>query len=611
MPHKILRLDTLADNIRELANAHRLLSSPFLKELLNYSRNLEIRLESPKASWNDFESFWPPRYVEALINGNAIIFFGSGISLPCGIPTWGRLLTENLGLDRSIAEDEELISDPLTTAELASQHLGSEKLQDVLRRIMNRPNEYSINHLALCGARCPVYVTTNYDCLFEKAWSDINPQIPLVVVTSDAELNTSDYLAAVDGSGTILFKIHGSADRLDEHMILTRRDYRFHYRANRPMFDAVRKLLEIKHTLFVGFGHRDPEISRLIDDAIHEYEEKLNPRDPPEDRPQFYSLQFDMKSHTTEAFAARGIVALNPPAVATEFDDIKTKALAVALLDLVAARQRNLHARESLDTHLSDALRTISSPLMDALDKLSAFVPQAQEILLGPQGSDALQDICNSLGPFASQGVYLLDEQGNVHDYSVPKSLEMANRGFVKPLNHRPYFQQAKLFREPYVSNSAKSLINGQSTFFLCVPVIEQEQMTGLLFGACQIGQWSEPIEFARTIWANDRSFILMDGNGTCLLPPMDEFDVHDALIEPSGEPKAANSGYSFDRLYALSRRDKLIRHIGRNVVPVAQDDDVLQLSDDLRQYTVVSQIPGTSWKVGVSVVVQSDGVSS
>lgn len=465
MPHKVLRLDTLADKLQELERANKLLDSPFLKELYAYASSLDKRLGSVDATWNDFEAFWPPRYVEALIGGDAIVFFGSGISLPCGIPTWGRLLTENLGLDKSIAEDEELTSDPLTTAELASQHLGSEKLQDVLRRIMNRPKEYSVNHAALCAVRCPVYVTTNYDRLFEKAWADINPTIPLVVVTSDAELSTTDFKEAIAGGGTVLFKIHGSADRLDEHMILTRRDYRFHYRVNRPMFDTVRGFLETKHTLFVGFGHRDPEISRLIDDAIHEYEKHLDPRDPPEDRPQFYSLQFDMKSHTTEAYAARGIVALDPPAVATEFKDLKTKALAVALLDLVAARQRNLHAQESLDGHLKDALASISVPLVDALDSLSNHVPEAVKSLAGPPCKGTLQTVCDTLGPFSSQGVYLLDDQGTVHDFAV-SGLNKSRRGFAKPLNHRPYFQQAKLFREPYISNSAKSLINGQSTFF-------------------------------------------------------------------------------------------------------------------------------------------------
>jgi len=139
-------------------------------------------------------------------------------------------------------------------------------------------------------------------------------------------------------------------------MILTRRDYRFHYRVNNEPFDSVRDMLQTKHTLFLGFGHKDPEVTRLVDDAIHKYEKDLDPKEPPEHRPQFYSLQSDMKEHTPEVFAARGIVALNPPSVITEGDDIRTLALGISLADLLAAKQHNLHAKESLDSHLNEAV---------------------------------------------------------------------------------------------------------------------------------------------------------------------------------------------------------------------------------------------------------------
>ncbi|AEG02017.1 SIR2 family protein [Methylomonas methanica] len=607
MAHKILRLDSFIECVDRLVAAQKVLDVPILKELQDYACALDKKVESAKATWNEFESFWPPRYIEGLINGDAIVFFGSGISLPCGIPTWGTLLTENLGLDKSLAEDDDVNSDPLTMAELAAEHLGSEKLQDVLRGIMNRPERYSVNHIALSALRCPVYITTNYDSLFERAWKDVNPTLPLVIVTNDADLSTSDYQRAITGNGTILFKIHGSSDRLDEHMILTRRDYRFHYRVNLPMFTEVRRILGKCHTLFLGFGHRDPEISRLVDDVIHEYEKNLNPKQPPIARPQFYSLQFDMKQYTSEVYAARGIVALKPPAIATEYTDVKTKALAVSLIDLVAAKQRNLHTQESLEGYLRDAMNSIAIPLLEAVEKLSGSIADAIVNLSGPQNTDSLQSLCDSLGEFASQGVYLLDDQGTVHDFAVPKGLTKNNRQFAKPLNHRPYFQQAKLFRSPFVSNSARSLINGQSTLFLCVPVIQSEQMIGLLFSALQIGQWKAPYAFAEKLWNKNLSILLVDGNGTCLIPPANEFQVQEPPIKVLGETPTANIGFPFDRLYVLSRRDILVKHIGKNVVPVGQDDDVLELSENLRQYTVVSQIPQTPIKLGISVSVHKD----
>jgi|GEM_PF-4059121 len=557
-PHKLLRLDSFAADLQRLRADNKVLDAPVLSEINDYALGLDKRIELPNATWNQFEAFWPPRYVKALIDGEAIVFFGSGISLTCGIPTWARLLTEHLGLDKSIAEDEDVNTDPLTMAELASQHLGSEKLQDVLRRIINRPQQYSVNHLLLCAIRCPVYITTNYDGLFERAWKDINPAIDLVIVTNDADLATTAYKEAKAGGGTILFKIHGSSSNLDEHMILTRKDYRFHYRVNRPMFDEVLEVMETQHTLFLGFGHKDPEISRLVDDAIHDYE-KPKSKGKKRARPQFYSLQFDMKTHTTEVYAARGIVALRPPAVATEFEDVKTKALAVSLVDLLAAKQRNLHDKESLDPLLQRAIGAVSTPLSNALNTLSAETPACINNLAGSQHRELLQDLCDSLGQLASQGVYLLDEQGSVHDFAVPGQLDKTKRRFDKPLNHRPYFQQAKLFREPFVSNSAPSLLNGQSTFFLCVPVIEREQMVGLLFAACQIGQWAEPLKVAQEIWKDERSFLIVDANGICLVPPLNEFPTQEAPITIPGEPVDANLGFAFERLHGLSRRDRLV----------------------------------------------------
>ena len=45
-----------------------------------------------------------------------------------------------------------------------------------------------------------------------------------------------------------------------------------------------------RHTLFLGFSHRDPEVSRIIEDVIFTAENKR----PPSTIPGFYSLQFDI-----------------------------------------------------------------------------------------------------------------------------------------------------------------------------------------------------------------------------------------------------------------------------------------------------------------------------
>lgn len=62
-----------------------------------------------------------------------------------------------------------------------------------------------------------------------------------------------------------------------------------------------------------------------------------------------------------------------------------------------------------------------------------------------------------------------------------------------------------------------------------------------------------------------------------------------------------ANLGYAHTRLLTLSRRDRLAGHLANNIVPLAQDDDLVVLGPELRQYSVVTEIPNTSWKLALS----------
>ena len=131
--------------------------------------------------------------------------------MSCGIPTWSKLLSDHFGLEKNFTDDHDLVYDPLTLAELASQFHGHEVLQTILRDVMNKSMSYSINHAALAALRCPFYITTNYDCLFEKAWEDVNPS-RLIVVTKDTDFSLPGFQNAATTGNSILFKIHGSKD---------------------------------------------------------------------------------------------------------------------------------------------------------------------------------------------------------------------------------------------------------------------------------------------------------------------------------------------------------------------------------------------------------------
>ena len=105
-----------------------------------------------------------------------------------GMPSWKQLLSQYFSLEKSLADDEDLAHDPLTLAELAGHYIGSEVLQRIVREVMNQPRPFSVGYAVLAALRCPVYLTTNYDCLFEQAWGKVNPAEKLLVVTNDAWL---------------------------------------------------------------------------------------------------------------------------------------------------------------------------------------------------------------------------------------------------------------------------------------------------------------------------------------------------------------------------------------------------------------------------------------
>ena len=564
------------------------------------------KFKDKEAGWHDLATFWPPRCVEAFSENKATVFFGAGISLPAGFPSWHALLVEYFQLDQALVEDEDLKNDPLTLAELAGQVLGNESLQQRLREVFIADKKTTTSHRLLAELDCKVYVTTNYDALLEKAFLAAG-QAPPFVATNDTHLPEAIEIIEGRKAGSVLFKIHGCVNKPDEHLILTRRDYRHHYRANAAFFEKIISLLLGRHTLFVGFSHRDPEVSRLVDDAIHRFENSPNKRTA--QWPQLYSLQFDMRAHTPEIFAARGIVALTPPPPKfdTEPKTIRSQALAAGLCDLILAKSLDFHkdADTRLDVDLGQVVQQLETPLNEGLKKLSLKTAEAEKQIATGGSTAWLDSLCGDLGELASQGVFLANEHGQIVACSLPSGLSADRKDKIinAGVSERPYFQIANSYRKAFVSDLAESMFNKHGTFFLCQPLLRGGRFAGLIFSAAQIGQWQIPVKLAEEAWNKKRGFVLADSNGVCLIPAFGEFGPSSVPWNATTEATAAaNEGYPFKRLLGLSRRDQLVRHIAKSVVPVQQDDDVLVLAKDSGYYTVVSELTNTRWKVALSM---------
>jgi hypothetical protein len=272
---------------------------------------------------------------------------------------------------------------------------------------------------------------------------------------------------------------------------------------------------------------------------------------------------------------------------------------------LALAHDKNLHQAAAIDAELHDAVGQISGALQKILSLLKDHAAAALAALKENKGNDVCDATLRSTQATTTQGVYLLNADGDIKGCAVPLGLDAVKRMALTPtLHERSYFRISKSFREPFVSDSLSSIFNGNSAVFLCVPLTEgiHKQFSGLLFGAVQVGPWDLPINLAQSQWNKGRSFLLVDSQGICLLPPNDEFPIRDGTINPAlTEEMAANQGFDYERLLALSRRDSLVKHVVEGIVPLSQDDDVFELSSDLQYYIVVSEVPNTRWKLAIA----------
>jgi hypothetical protein len=181
---------------------------------------------------------------------------------------------------------------------------------------------------------------------------------------------------------------------------------------------------------------------------------------------------------------------------------------------------------------------------------------------------------------------------------ALPAGLNKNARAARRNFSDRPYFRQAKTFRKSFVSDVYESVYNGNSTIFLCQPLVVDSRFVGLLFSAAQPGAWKTPEENRQRFAKKGIEFTIVDSNGILLMPTIPELMENGKKNLPAGESEEANLGYSFHEILKHSRRDRHIGHIVENIVPVGFDDDIHEISSDYTVYSMAANVKNTKWKL-------------
>jgi hypothetical protein len=214
----------------------------------------------------------PTDLVAALLDGDAVLFAGAGLSASVGLPTWRKLVEDmivwaeasgaNLTAER--AELANLIRQGKLTlaAETLRQRMGSQRFKEYLRAVF-RDTEIgpSETHNLLTELPFSAVLTTNYDVLLETAYVKTTGIVPRVFT----QVDTAELADMNREKGFYVLKLHGDIDRISS-LVLGAGDYRKVMFANPAFRDSLRALFLSRTMFFVGCSLADPDLVTLLEE---------------------------------------------------------------------------------------------------------------------------------------------------------------------------------------------------------------------------------------------------------------------------------------------------------------------------------------------------------
>lgn len=203
------------------------------------------------------------RLFELISNEDVILFAGAGLSLCAGYPSGNGL--KEIFYNRLTKTEQEHINKNSSlsamTEEIYDLKSSRNFLISILKEIFLKTETSLETHLKI--ARIPHFktiITTNYDCLFEKAFKDKGEVI----------LDNS-HIPYIDKNKTQIYKIHGDLSR-NEKIILKTSDYN-NFFVNHSESDLywtmLKEKLATKSILFIGYSLEDSNINVLFQKILN------------------------------------------------------------------------------------------------------------------------------------------------------------------------------------------------------------------------------------------------------------------------------------------------------------------------------------------------------
>jgi len=199
----------------------------------------------------------PADLIEAITQGDCVLYAGAGLSARVGLPAWQPLVEKLLNWAAVNRHIQPKMASSLHAAlaagqldEVADAVVGQLRdnepvLREFLQGIFIRPDQpLSRAHEILGRVGFSSALTTNFDDLLETTFAD---QEPAVITPDDA----GELLAALTRRSFFIAKLYGSINS-NNQLIIAPADYEDHISSNEPLIRFMESIFFSRTLLFLG-----------------------------------------------------------------------------------------------------------------------------------------------------------------------------------------------------------------------------------------------------------------------------------------------------------------------------------------------------------------------
>lgn len=231
----------------------------------------------------DKEARIPLHLIEQIRKSSALLFVGSGLSIPVGYPSWKNLIStifKKIESTISIRDEnnrkwlsENFFSNPDWVAEVISS-ASHDEYYNALRNIFLESNQkdVSLNHILISLLQFKGYLTTNYDTLIEDYLSIFCASNPDVY----DYVEVLDNYAKFKNSSRYVLKLHGCVRKRAENIILTSTDY-YRLLHDQRYIRLLAAIFSESIILCIGFSLRDRDFKFFLEERYHLYGRRCPP----------------------------------------------------------------------------------------------------------------------------------------------------------------------------------------------------------------------------------------------------------------------------------------------------------------------------------------------